>query len=689
MKYLRYLLLVAVVISLMLAMTSCDINGILGMLGVGPGGEPGDGEGGGGIFGELEHECVYLAYKTEKEATCTETGRESRSCIICGDSEEREILALGHTKVTDPRVEPKCNAMGKTEGSHCLTCGETIVAQKTIDKLPHTEEVIPATEDKTAGVRCAVCEEIITKPEWIFASEFESPESYNGYYAYNYLQNKANGAALQAFYDRIDEVADAYHLGEISAALDSDSYVIDEIYYSDLGLSLNEALTVWTSYIYDHPLYYWISKSVKYVNSDEVGRIYLISYPEYADIATRLETNELIYEKVEEYVDAVAEESNVYGITLALHDMIIESSYYAYESDGVTPENAVWAHNILGIMTLGTGVCESYAKTFQLILNFVEIDNVYVTGTSRGEAHAWNLVEVEEGKWYWYDLTWDDTPNWLRGTSYNYFCVNDTDNTNWYDAQADFNFDTVTFVENHAVTAPDVFGINYLYGLPKRASASFDQDELILRDTFTLDGLTYAFIGSGEVQLIAIEKSGDITIPECVTYLGESYEVVAIGRMDEGGYYFESDKISTLDVTSVTVPKTVEYIYYGAFNISTLKSISVDLENEYYASLDGVLYLSDYSEIEWIPRKISGEVEIHSAAKNFSNYYFNSQDITSVTLHKNITEIGDNAFYSCINLKAIYFDGTTAEWENIPKGNNWAKGSSFTVFCSNGVITVN
>ena len=616
----------------LLILTSCDLSQIMGMLG----------EGGDIIGGE--HTCTWTDWEVVDEATCTDAGIEERECVICGETEEREVAATGHTSVAVAAVAPTCSSYGYTEGKKCSSCDAVLVPVQRIDKLPHTPKTLPATDTKTEGKQCSVCYEILVKQEWIFASEFESPESYNGNYAYNYLQNMTNGVAMTALYARIDEAADAYHLGDVTAELDGDDYVIARVMYSDLGLTLDEALTVWTSYAYDHPLYYWLSKSIKYTDSSTDGKLYIISYPEYVDSTVREKINSTIYTKVEEYVTCLADESSVYHITLALHDLIIDDVTYAYESDGVTPEDAVWAHNILGAMTYGSGVCESYAKTFEMLLNFCGVNNVYVTGTSRGESHAWNLVEVSDGDWYWFDLTWNDTPTWLLGTSYNYFCVNDTDNTNWYDAQADFNFSEITFIENHTPTTPDCLGMNYLYSLPERAEESI-VGELLLRDSFTVSGLTYAIVGAGEVQLVGADVTGSLTIPQSVSYLGESYTVVSVGRFDEGGFFFEADKISEGEITSVFVPASVRYIYSGAFNFKTLASITVSEDNSVYASQDGILYTKDYGSILWIPKSISGEVEIHAEAKNFEKFFFNSQSVTKITLGKNITALHDNAFY--------------------------------------------
>ena len=47
------------------------------------------------------------------------------------------IPALGHTVIIDEAVEPTCTESGLTEGSHCDVCGEILVEQETLSKIPH------------------------------------------------------------------------------------------------------------------------------------------------------------------------------------------------------------------------------------------------------------------------------------------------------------------------------------------------------------------------------------------------------------------------------------------------------------------------------------------------------------------------------------------------------------------------
>ena len=84
-----------------------------------------------------EHEHVWGEWTVTKAATCTETGVETRTCSVCGETETRAIEATGHTVVVDPAVAPTYDDTGLTEGSHCSVCNTVIKAQEIVPALGH------------------------------------------------------------------------------------------------------------------------------------------------------------------------------------------------------------------------------------------------------------------------------------------------------------------------------------------------------------------------------------------------------------------------------------------------------------------------------------------------------------------------------------------------------------------------
>lgn len=81
----------------------------------------------------------FGSWRTIAAETCTVDGMRTRSCSLCGHTENDTIKASGHNEVIDAAKAATCKNEGKTAGSHCGTCGVVIVAQQTIAKKAHTE----------------------------------------------------------------------------------------------------------------------------------------------------------------------------------------------------------------------------------------------------------------------------------------------------------------------------------------------------------------------------------------------------------------------------------------------------------------------------------------------------------------------------------------------------------------------
>ncbi|MBR4711665.1 MAG: hypothetical protein IKP10_06490 [Clostridia bacterium] len=86
-----------------------------------------------------------------------------------------------------------------------------------------------------------------------------------------------------------------------------------------------------------------------------------------------------------------------------LHDWVLDHCEYDYSFTYYSAES---------LFFLGTGVCNSYTRAFDLLLREAGIPSRRVSGckdeTKPDETgHAWNAAALD-GQWYLYDLTWDD-----------------------------------------------------------------------------------------------------------------------------------------------------------------------------------------------------------------------------------------------------------------------------------------
>ena len=86
--------------------------------------------------------------------------------------------------------------------------------------------------------------------------------------------------------------------------------------------------------------------------------------------------------------------------------MLMNDAYYAYDSEGV-PSITTDSHNIIGCMYNGYGVCESYAKSYTLLMTYLGYSVLEITGFGNGGPHAWNMISIGN-KYYLVDVTWDD-----------------------------------------------------------------------------------------------------------------------------------------------------------------------------------------------------------------------------------------------------------------------------------------
>ena len=95
----------------------------------------------------------------DKEATCTEEGRQHEECSICHKvkpGSETAIPMKEHVAVIDPAVPPTGTSTGLTEGSHCRVCGQVLTAQQTVPALSGGSSTGLSGKEGSAGSQIKV-----------------------------------------------------------------------------------------------------------------------------------------------------------------------------------------------------------------------------------------------------------------------------------------------------------------------------------------------------------------------------------------------------------------------------------------------------------------------------------------------------------------------------------------------------
>ena len=611
-------------------------------------------------FGEWE---VFLD-------TCTERTL-MRVCEVCGEVQFRDALAKGHNfgewsdwvancdRYIKVRVCQDCfrreyeehvldgHNYGEWETvvDSCTKHTEVRICQNNVlrgDKwvpcgAEQTRNQTPNGHNIIAG-RCVDCGTLGYNGqslEWL--------DKYNSKYGYEYFrQNKYY--AEQAFYNRIDEQARIFHVSNVDAATEGGApTIVSRIDFSDLGLTAERAVSVWKTFKDDNPLYYWLSNSVTVEKDSATGkssRIILTCYTEYAYGSDRSQKNQLIYSKVEEYTAMLGTGANAYFKALAFHDAIIEKIDYARDTGG-KPESAAWAHNILGVFEETGGVCEAYTRAYQLLLNVSGVENICVTGIADNVGHSWNLVRLDNGNWYWCDLTWDDTPVSKWGISYNYFLVNDRQKT-----VSEFNF-----LDRHKPDTPDGTvddkGVHFLYSLPERSDSEYIESGLGINKTFEIENMTFAVVGYNAVQLISTTRSGNVNIPETVAYDGVNYKIIAVGARNAEGAETSASVFESAENKTVYIPKTVRFIWDFALR-GNVTVITVDPDNALFTSVDGVLFTKSMRVLVSYPSASSALEYVVPDSCEYVAYgaFSNVSNLKKVTLGRVFREFGLACFGS-------------------------------------------
>jgi len=291
------------------------------------------------------------------------------------------------------------------------------------------------------------------------------------------------------------------------------------------------------------------------------------------DVASEYPNNAPSYvDTAEEKAAWIADQCRMKGITdpwhiaLWLHDWLIYNANYDYTYTRYTAD---------GVLLEGTGVCDSYARAYNLLLKQFGFESIRITSDKMN--HAWILVKID-GEWCHIDVTWDD-PNKGGDENHNYFGLTDdrmdqdhdwnrsdpnyppcTSDINYYPVRMGLGFTTeqemIDLLNQKAAAREKTIEIYYLGDDPEfdSVTAFFDWYQTAYWD-YGIRGGSYSPNGNNlTLYLEYADSSGG-------THTHQYYKIVTEPDCTQGGYTtyicdcgdsYVDDHVNPLDHTGGT-----------------------------------------------------------------------------------------------------------------------------------------
>ena len=177
---------------------------------------------------------------------------------------------------------------------------------------------------------------------------------------------------------------------------------------------------------------------------------------------------------------------------------------------------------------------------------------------------------------------------------------------------------------------------------------------------FTVNGVRYSVNSDNTTITVAgypNKPTGDLTIPESVTFRGLSFSVTSIG---DGAFY------ECTGLTSVTIPNSVTLIGDGAFSgCSGLTSVTIgnsvtEIGNGAFSGCSGLTSVTIPNSVtsigDWAFSRCSGLTSVtipNSVTEIGGKAFCDCSGLTSVTIPNSVTTIGKKAFEGCTGLTSV------------------------------------
>lgn len=296
--------------------------------------------------------------------------------------------------------------------------------------------------------------------------------------------------------------------------------------------------------VLDNPdLFYYAGYSCSRSYYPSTGEVASVTYNILCK--TNAQTNKAIYNSTNipiysnaikaAFDDIQVDTSNRYNFVKSVHDYLCESVDYVTDYGS--------AHDIYGALVNKQAVCEGYSEAFKLFCDYYKIPCVLITGTGNGGPHMWNAVQMDDGKWYLLDITWDDQTD-TYWTFYDFFLVGLYTKDIYFGGSA-FNVSHIPDVPSY-LPLLDYATDKYTETNHNTAfkatynSLAIDDGNFLIRSYFDIDE-TNVYYNGMYVETNNLTTNGVFKAPSGENYNQEDWTLVVLGDCNADGICNASD----------------------------------------------------------------------------------------------------------------------------------------------------
>lgn len=167
----------------------------------------------------------------------------------------------------------------------------------------------------------------------------------------------------------------------------------------------------------------------------------------------------------------------------------------------------------------------------------------------------------------------------------------------------------------------------------------------------------YENIGNNEIRITGyLQETENLTIPESLNINYGNYRITEI----DGSMFNTINTIKTLTLSRYIKSIGDDFLIKN----SSIENIIVDNNNQYYKSVNGVLFNKAGTTLIKYPNgKLDTEYTLPSGVILIkANAFTNSFNLNKITFNSDLFIISNNSFNDCINLTTFEFTGSTAPY---------------------------